>query len=515
MGKTDLLEYLFCKNPLEVVFLCGAGISMDPPSSLPTVHAFIKNISEECCLSKNTREKLLAQFWNTNYRFECLIDEIRKHLDSKLLVAKLLESPTYNRNHFFLAKMLEKGASVITTNFDNCIEHAVADSSMNYDLKNRLVYNGADINLSNLTFPNNKLVKIHGSHPLNEEEEGELVITISALAKTTNAFSMLPNFKDFLFQLLCNKTLVVLGYSGSDDFDVVPLLREAQIREIIWIGYNPNFVFPLKCECNDNEKIKSLSLIKHLYYYEGQLHAFEQKWLDHFGDLAGTGSIGASLSFKEYIDRVCPTKDKKKILLNDLLLSYGLYDEVFDGTNNIVHLQKAKALFRLKKYNATVQICESILVQTNKDHFAYSEALYYLSSAYYQLGVLDKAMLYSMKCALTGIEKGDYVLYLNSLVNYAGIVYFYGFTKDEDTKLNCIKNARRKYLTVIKRAKGICIEAEANALWGLGDIAYNLGNNNTALKYLQEAEQTLINIGNVFALNQIQKTISEIQGLTK
>lgn len=194
---------------------------MDPPSSLPTVHAFIKNISEECCLSKNTREKLLAQFWNTNYRFECLIDEIRKHLDSKLLVAKLLESPTYNRNHFFLAKMLEKGASVITTNFDNCIEHAVADSSMNYDLKNRLVYNGADINLSNLTFPNNKLVKIHGSHPLNEEEEGELVITISALAKTTNAFSMLPNFKDFLFQLLCNKTLVVLGYSGSDDFDVV------------------------------------------------------------------------------------------------------------------------------------------------------------------------------------------------------------------------------------------------------------------------------------------------------
>ena len=120
-----------------------------------------------------------------------------------------------------------------------------------------------------------------------------------------------------------------------------------------------------------------------------------------------------------------------------------------------------------------------------------------------------------MKCALTGIEKGDYVLYLNSLVNYAGIVYFYGFTKDEDTKLNCIKNARRKYLTVIKRAKGICIEAEANALWGLGDIAYNLGNNNTALKYLQEAEQTLINIGNVFALNQIQKTISEIQELTK
>lgn len=63
----------------------------------------------------------------------------------------------------------------------------------------------------------------------------------------------------------------------------------------------------------------------------------------------------------------------------------------------------------------------------------------------------------------------------------------------------------------MRRSVGINIEAEANALWGLGDLARYQGNISEATDLLQQVLGILRKIGNVYAIDQLLKTIQEIE----
>lgn len=46
------------KMPLsDVVFLCGAGISLDSPTSLPTVYRFVESVLTNCGLEEDKKLK--------------------------------------------------------------------------------------------------------------------------------------------------------------------------------------------------------------------------------------------------------------------------------------------------------------------------------------------------------------------------------------------------------------------------------------------------------------------------
>ena len=72
------LEKLTKENPEDILFLCGAGISLDAPTSIPTVNKFICDVLEESGISKGTIARVYNQFGKINYRFESLVDQIRK-----------------------------------------------------------------------------------------------------------------------------------------------------------------------------------------------------------------------------------------------------------------------------------------------------------------------------------------------------------------------------------------------------------------------------------------------------
>ena len=181
---------------------------MDAPTSLPTVNRFICDILKESGIPDTTVDKVYEQFGKTNYRFESLVDEIRKMCDVDLLLTKLFDSASFNKIHHFLSLMLKNGASIVTTNFDNCIENACIFE--NLDLSNRLVYNGTDLTEGEKSL-SSVLIKIHGSQPLEKEKAEELVVTIKALAKTEKAFKAFPNWREYLLNLISNKTVVVMG----------------------------------------------------------------------------------------------------------------------------------------------------------------------------------------------------------------------------------------------------------------------------------------------------------------
>ena len=128
--------------------------------------------------------------------------------------------------------MLGKGASVITTNFDNCIENAAEPAGSGYI---RLAFTGKDLE----TFESKVgvLAKVHGSNPLTSDEIPHLLITVHTLAQATGGFRRFPVWREFIRTLIEDRLLIVFGYSGSDDFDLTPQLLESQPSALLWFNY--------------------------------------------------------------------------------------------------------------------------------------------------------------------------------------------------------------------------------------------------------------------------------------
>lgn len=115
---------------------------------------------------------------------------------------------------------MSTGAAVVTTNFDNCIERTIVEPY------SRVVFRGVD--LTGEVPQTSVIVKPHGSNPLDSSEEvSELVVSIRTLAPTAKGFARFPVWRAYLKSLMQGRTVIVVGYSGSDDFDITPVLLES------------------------------------------------------------------------------------------------------------------------------------------------------------------------------------------------------------------------------------------------------------------------------------------------
>ncbi len=228
----------------KFTFLVGAGISIEPPTGLKSAVEIVKSLVKICAADTEI-SKILSL---PNLRYEIVVEFIQKYFDQELKIMDFFDNFTQpNIQHFFLAHMIKKGHQVITTNFDYLIEFALLDiieeksniipvitrrDYMNYAKPEDLIKEGK--------FP---LFKIHGSKKnivTNEDTRKSLVTTISALGRDRDekTFAIEDYKKPALVNLLEDRTLIVMGYSGSDDFDISPTLKELQnYSRLIWINH--------------------------------------------------------------------------------------------------------------------------------------------------------------------------------------------------------------------------------------------------------------------------------------
>ncbi len=240
VGTTlDFKELVAENRPLS--FLAGAGISMDPPACLASARQLIDALVTFGAPT-DARDGLLAI---RQLRYEMLVQLFRDVYDPKMEFSRYFETATIpNRIHHFLANMARKHNVVVTTNFDCLIETAV----MFQGIQPRVVITKDDFEaagdpVSNAATNRVAIYKIHGS-PQNittgEDTRGSVVSTLDALGKHKGGdVFALETFKRSFFDKACNgRTLVVLGYSGGDDLDLVPtLLRMSGLARVIWISH--------------------------------------------------------------------------------------------------------------------------------------------------------------------------------------------------------------------------------------------------------------------------------------
>ncbi len=249
------LSEIFNKNE-KYTFLVGAGISNPSPTSLPLTSEIMKEFLGY--LVPSEEKDYILQL--NSLRFEQIIELVQKYLDKNLSFIDDFDKREPNLLHHFLATAIKNGYYVVTTNFDSMIEKALLKIVRIPDnvlpvitRKDFIAHSDPELEFSSGKFP---LYKIHGSktnYLTKESTKDSLVTTLTDLGKegVDQTFSIAP-FKKLAFSnLIQDRTLVVMGYSGGDDFDISPTLLELQnLSTIIWINHSKDDITPLNAVIN-------------------------------------------------------------------------------------------------------------------------------------------------------------------------------------------------------------------------------------------------------------------------
>ena len=241
--KSSLNLHELCEEQAKYTFLAGAGISMNAPSNVPTARQIVKNLLKFCAPEEDQPYILDIEYLG----YEIFVEIFQNNVDPNLRFLDYFDQITEpNINHFFLAMMLKGKHNVITTNFDYLIEHALMKIEENLD-NIVLVITKKDYSKYSTPGKKDKLMiyKLHGSKKniiTKENTENSLITTISSLGRDREqgeTFAIEPYKKPAIINLMRDRTLIVLGYSGSDDFDISPTLLELpELNRIIWISHS-------------------------------------------------------------------------------------------------------------------------------------------------------------------------------------------------------------------------------------------------------------------------------------
>lgn len=249
----------------KYTILVGAGISLDAPANFPIaskiMNAIIDGISPSddiaTLLKKlkvredgdyaemDKRYRLTGDF----IRFEMLIDVISKFDHDLNVLDAICSYKIPNLNHYNLAKLAILGNYIITPNFDDLIERAIINLGYSpvtictdEDFSSYVLY--SEQNDSNVI----PVFKLHGSfykYTGNKSEKyivkETLQASLTSILSNNEKLSLSKPKYQLLKDIIKNtKALIVAGYSGSDDFDIVPVLKELVPYNLIWIDHNDN-----------------------------------------------------------------------------------------------------------------------------------------------------------------------------------------------------------------------------------------------------------------------------------
>lgn len=219
--------------------LAGAGISVEEPSGIPAAWGLLELLLKWVAPDAKVRAALAQRMSPGNrfnpyhfLRFEGFIEAIAQ-LDPNVFY--YLESTQRyggpNLNHRLLARMALGGAPILTTNFDTRIEQAAGGAPLpTFVLSSKRLAPGQD----------DRLVKIHGSFPWKRGRNVTPRATLTQIGRLGLGFERFSAFRDWFRGATAGKRLVVVGYSASDSFDVVPLIeRHSRADSVVWFSYQP------------------------------------------------------------------------------------------------------------------------------------------------------------------------------------------------------------------------------------------------------------------------------------
>jgi len=227
----------------NVAILAGAGISLDHPSRLPAAYPIMHAVVDALAPTSEIRDALRIACSadrndlrgpNNFLRMERLLSLVYHSGSMPRAIGELATAESPNDLHFALAHMASLGAIILTTNFDCLIEKACEELGMPW----RLVVDDKDYEQLLSQSPGQDvclIVKLHGS----ADRPSSIQTTLDQVGRGRLGWSAEKSKGAAIRDILTRRNLLVLGYSGSDDFDVVPcLLQTPSSRAILWVEHD-------------------------------------------------------------------------------------------------------------------------------------------------------------------------------------------------------------------------------------------------------------------------------------
>jgi tetratricopeptide (TPR) repeat protein/NAD-dependent SIR2 family protein deacetylase len=243
---TDLVELI--RHGKTVIF-CGAGISYN--SGLPLAGPFMTAVLD----TLNANQDEIDSISRVSIPFESFVGILQENSSIDALL-DIYEVGQPNPNHTLIANLMVSGNlnTVVTTNFDKLIERALTLQGWVAGADYDIYYRDEDFSGIEWESTRPKLIKIHGSI----HDRTDIAITMQLVAGKRHAESR-KTVIDKVFGSGKHKRVLVLGYSSSDSFDLVPYIEtiDEGHREVVVVAHDNSLTDTIQIEDIRQQKDKN------------------------------------------------------------------------------------------------------------------------------------------------------------------------------------------------------------------------------------------------------------------
>lgn len=235
----DVASYLSQISDKNLSVFYGAGMSYN--SGLPLANELkwevLKYLCGEECMN------MIDFYWEylEPIPFEKFMEFVFSFAESELNILEIFKDGIPNSFHILLTYLIQNGRlkNVMTTNFDLLLEKVCS----NYKVDIFRIFSEEHFNIEHIKYP--CYIKIHGSI----EELKTTRIFLSDITKITNIKNRNKLLRYF-FESSDEEYVIFLGYSCSDNFDIIPFLNNIapSNKTIIFIEHTQDRYF---FDCNN------------------------------------------------------------------------------------------------------------------------------------------------------------------------------------------------------------------------------------------------------------------------
>lgn len=225
----------------------GAGVSCNPPACLPLARELKFHILERICSDGSLHELYKNRLYQNGdigskieeYPFEAFIECIARDYEILDAILTMLRAGSPNENHDTIARLAAKGCiqEILTTNLDLLIEKALESIGLSRSDDFQVYFTEKQFSATRLDRDLPVIFKIHGS----ADHEDSVRIMLSDVASETLSESRVRILQHFL----CSEEgdLLIVGYSGRDEFDINPALsRLSPKKRIFYVLHRPQVI---------------------------------------------------------------------------------------------------------------------------------------------------------------------------------------------------------------------------------------------------------------------------------